>query len=51
MKWWVELVESPGDVVVKRLGPFPSERMAEKCERGVNINLNHERFYTRTVRK
>ncbi len=46
---FVEVVESATDEVVKRLGPFASEHLAEKADRGANINLNHDRFYTRTT--
>ena len=34
------------DVMIKELGPFNSERQAAKCDDGVNINLNHEDYYT-----
>lgn len=46
---FVEIVEFPGDKVIERLGPYGSENAAEKADRGVNSNLNHERFYTRTT--
>ncbi len=46
---FVEVVASATDEVVKRLGPFASAREAEKADNVVNINLNHERFYTRTT--
>lgn len=45
---YVEIVEYATNAVVKRMGPM-SERKAEKVERGAEINLNHERFYVRTV--
>jgi hypothetical protein len=44
----VEIVERGTDKVVKRI-PCASERAAEKVERGANINLNHDGFYTRIV--
>lgn len=44
---YVEVVETQTEKVVKRLGPM-SERKAEKVERGLEINLNHQRFYVRT---
>jgi hypothetical protein len=49
MKWFVEVVErgAAEKKVVKRIECGASERMAEKAQRGVNINLNHERFFTR----
>ena len=44
---YVEIVthEVP-ERIEKRTGPM-SVWQADKVERGVNINLNHERFYTR----
>jgi hypothetical protein len=49
--WFVEVVaySTLGECAMKRIGPCSSERDAEKVDRGVNINLNHERFYTRIV--
>jgi hypothetical protein len=47
-KWWVEICPYP-DVAngqVKTLGPFKTEREADRAERGVNINLNHHDYYT-----
>lgn len=46
--WYVEIVDIETEEVVNRMGPF-SERKAEKVEDGANINLNHERYYTRVV--
>jgi hypothetical protein len=34
--------------VVERLKAH-SERQAERLERGVNINLNHDKFFTRII--
>lgn len=48
---YVEIVEMDDDGkerVEKRMGPM-GERKAEKVERGVSINLNHERYFTRVV--
>ena len=48
-KVFVEVVQyGKKDRVVKRLGPM-SERMADKTDDGLNINLNHEKFFTRIV--
>lgn len=47
--WFVEVVCVDGDEVVRRLGPFTSERQADKCERGLEINLNHEKYFVRVV--
>lgn len=50
MKWIVEVVERGAEEkVVKRIECGSSERMAERTERGVNINMNHDRFFTRLV--
>lgn len=45
-EFYVEVVDILTGEVVKRLGPH-SEWKAEKVEAGMNINLNHERYYTR----
>jgi hypothetical protein len=46
---YVEVVSYETGEVVKTLGPYASERLAEKAERGVEANLDHENYYTRTV--
>lgn len=46
--WVVEIVESSTGEIVKTLGPYKSERMAEKVERGININLGDD-FHTNVV--
>lgn len=45
-EYYVEIVDTETDEVVKRMGPM-SERRAEQVEDGANINLDHERFHTR----
>lgn len=45
----VEVVESASDKVVKRMGPMLGQ-MAEKVERGLEINLDHDRYHVRTVK-
>ncbi len=50
LQLFIEIVDFQTDEVVKKLGPFPSERQREKADRGVNINLNHERFFTRDAK-
>ena len=51
MKYYVEIIESTEpEKVVNRLGPF-YEHTANKVENRANINLNHEKFYTRIVSK
>jgi len=37
------------DTTVKRMGPYVTERQAEKIDRGANINLNHQDYYTEIV--
>lgn len=38
----------PDGRVVSRLGPMP-DRKAEKVDRRLNINLDHDRFFTTLV--
>lgn len=40
-----QLTENGPDEMIKVMGPF-SQRKAEKIEAGVNINLDHDNFYT-----
>lgn len=47
-KWKVEVVAYENDEVVKTI-PCDDERSAERVERGVEINMDHERFFTRVV--
>lgn len=49
MKHFVEIVKYEGDEVVKKLGPFSSERVAIRADSGANYNLNHEEYYTKIV--
>lgn len=44
----IEVVEFDTGNVVKTLGPMP-ESKAEKCDSGMQHNLDHDRFYTRIV--
>ena len=50
-EYFVEIIKH-GDPteIVKRMGPM-SKKMAERCDRGVNINLNHAEYYTRIIYK
>ncbi len=48
MKFYIEVIEYESGAVVSRM-EASSERRAEKIDRGVNINLNHEDYYTRIV--
>jgi hypothetical protein len=49
MKYYVEIVDYETGEVVKRFGPVPTERQADRVEGGIEINLNHEKYFTRTV--
>jgi len=40
------VIKSFTDDYEKRMQPVSSERIAEKMEKGANINLNHDEFYT-----
>lgn len=46
--WFVDIIRHTDGSVEKTIGPFPTERMAERAERGVNINLRHKDCYTVT---
>lgn len=48
MNYFVEIVNHDTQEVVKRLGPM-SEHKADKVADGASINLDHDRFYVRTV--
>ena len=48
MNFIVEIVKYEGGEVIKRFSPM-SERQAERVDDGININLNHEEYYTRIV--
>lgn len=48
-KYYVEILMRVGEDdsdEISRICPYDSERMAEKAERGVHINLNHELYWT-----
>lgn len=46
MPYTVEVIRHADLAVVKTLGPFATERQADRVDGGVNINLNHAEFYT-----
>lgn len=46
MKYVVQVVSYETGEIVKET-PCDNERAAARLERGLNINLDHERFYTR----
>lgn len=37
------------DEVIEEFKSYATEREAERLERGVNINLNHDEYYTEIV--
>jgi len=37
------------DEIIKEFEPCTTEIVAERLERGVNINLNHDEYYTEIV--
>lgn len=43
--WFVEIYKYEDDELIDSI-ECSSERQAEKVEDGVNINLNHEEYYT-----
>jgi hypothetical protein len=48
-EYYVEIVKyGEPEKVVERFGPM-SERKADRVDTGININLNHELFFTRTI--
>lgn len=49
MKYIVQIIEHRTEKVIKEI-ECPTERKAEKIDDGVNINLNHENYYTK-IRK
>lgn len=44
----VLIIEYATDKVEKNMGPF-TLRHAQRVEDGANINLNHEKYFTRVV--
>jgi len=47
-KWYIEIVEFESGEVVKRF-ECDTERQADRFDSAANINLNHDKFYTRVV--
>ena len=45
-QYYVDVIETATGNTVQSIGPTYSRRSAEQVERGVNINLNHEKFHT-----
>ncbi len=51
MKHFIEIVEYKTGKVVETKGPYDNKTKAEKIDRGFNINLDTDRYYTRLVEK
>lgn len=49
-EYYVHILNSETKEVVEEMGPF-SEWKAEKVEKGANINLNHEEYFTIILKK
>ena len=49
VQYYVVIVETAEDRVVKRMGPRNTRREAERIEAGADRNLNHERFHVEVV--
>ncbi len=45
----VEIVDSETDEVIEKLGPYATQRQAERADDGVSRNLNHDKYFTRLV--
>jgi hypothetical protein len=48
-RFYVEIIAYDDDATIKRIGPM-TERKADQVEDGVNINLDHDRYYTRLTK-
>ena len=46
MTYIIQIIEYGTGRIEKEFEPIASEHMADKVDNGVNINLDHERFYT-----
>jgi hypothetical protein len=46
-KKYIEIIKMSGNVVIKRMDvTVRADRQIERIESGVNINLNHNEFFT-----
>ena len=45
-QWVVEVYRFDNGEVVQRIGPYKTERQADKVDDGINVNLNHDAYYT-----
>jgi len=46
MKWFVFLKKYSDESITRTFGPYSNERQAEKVDSGLNMNLNHEEYYS-----
>ncbi len=44
---YVDIIAFEDEKTVRRMGPFTSERKARKVCDGAEINMDHERYFTR----
>lgn len=44
---YVDIIESASGNTIKSLGPYSSDRLAEKAERGVSHQVDIARYHTR----
>ncbi len=49
-EFYVKIIEHKTRKTIKQMGPY-TEHKADKIDDGININLNHEEFYTQIVIK
>ena len=47
MKYFVEIVAYENEKVVERIPCGSNKGQADKVDRGANINLNHDEYFTR----
>lgn len=45
-RFYVYVVGYDDETAARRLGPHDTERSAERVDGGLNINLDHDRYYT-----
>ena len=44
--YYFEIRELEGDVLIKEVGPYLTDRLRDKAMQGAEINMNHEDYYT-----
>lgn len=44
--WSVDVIAYDDGAVVKTLGPFATQRAADRADDGLNRNLDHAAYYT-----